>query len=89
MAARTLFQIIESALVGRTVRFLNIPDGQDWINDTPVLVEGMEFDFDGDDFVTVIDFTLRRLSDGETLHLFDAPLDTVFVEVIEEGGHER
>lgn len=84
----TLLQIIEGAFVGKTVRFSNIPDGQRWIAQHVVKIEAVEFDISDDDsFVSarvVLDFRLRDVKDGESLRLFDMPLDTVSIEEIKE-----
>lgn len=86
----TLLEIIERAFVGKTVRFSNIPGGQRWIGDHVVKIEAVEFDIEDDDsFISalvVIDFTLRRLSDGEVLHLYRAPLHMVRVEEVEAAN---
>lgn len=84
----TLLQIIESGFVGKTVRFSNIPAGQRWIEEYVVKIEAVEFDINDDDsFVSaqvVLDFKLCDAKDGESLRLFDVPLETVSIEEVKD-----
>ena len=86
-AATTLREHIERAFVGKTVRFADLPEPQGWIGEHVVRVESIELDIDGGDgrvpqFV-VADLVLRCLSDNETLHIFDAPLNAVTMAEVE------